>query len=129
MGYRISPVITALHMGTFECKASFRGHNDSFIGDIIVRPARSYVPPPHINTTLARNVLKGDAFTLICSVMVDFNTIVELAWKTPNPKAIADHRLSKPESSYRNMSWPAGTHLKLVEQVQSDPYVFKGIDN
>ena len=58
----------------------------------------------------------GDAFTLICSVMVDFNTIVDLTWTTPNPRAIAEHRLSQPESSYRNLSWP-GTHLKLVEQV------------
>ena len=107
-----------LHAGTFECKASYRGYNDSYVAEIIVREARAYVPPPHINNTNARNVMVGDAFTMVCSVMVDFNTIVELTWKTPNPRAIADHRISQPESSYRNMSWAAGTHLKLVQQVK-----------
>ena len=60
--------------------------------------------------------MKGDPFTLICSVMVDFSTIVDLTWSTPNPRAIADHRLSQPDTVHRNLSWP-GTHLKLVEQV------------
>ena len=64
----------------------------------------------------ARNIMKGDPFTLICSVMVDFSTIVDLTWSTPNPRAIADHRLSQPDTVHRNLSWP-GTHLKLVEQV------------
>ena len=116
VGYRISPVIVGVHSGTFECIANYRGKNDSLIVDLMVRPKTSYVPPPHINTTMARNVMIGDAFTLLCSVMVDFNTIVDLTWNTPNPSAISDHRLSQPDSLYRNLSWP-GTHLKLVEQV------------
>ena len=115
-GYRISPVIPSLHSGLFECEAKYRGRNDTYIVDITVRPKTSYVPPPHINITMARNVMKGDAFSLICTVMVDFNTIVELTWKTPNPKAIPEHRLTLPVSSYHNLSWP-GTHLKRVEQV------------
>ena len=52
----------------------------------------------------------------MCSVMVDFNTIVELTWATPNPKAIEDHRLKVPEPSAKNLSLPE-THLKVVEQV------------
>ena len=106
----------SLHSGLFECKAQYRGKNDTLIADMTVLPKLSYVPPPHINTTLARNAMKGDPFTLICSVMVDFSTLVDLTWTTPNPRAIADHRISEPATINRNLSWP-GTHLKLVEQV------------
>ena len=116
MGYRISPVIAELHSGFFECKASYMGRSDSYTIDVTVRPKTSFVPPPYINMTMARRVMKGDAFSLTCSVMVDFNTIVELTWRTPNPRAIGDHRLNVPLSSYRNLSLP-GTHLRVVEQV------------
>ena len=75
---------------------------------------------PHVRPKLfqrnLRRVMKGDAFSLTCSVMVDFNTIVELTWRTPNPRAVDDHRLNVPLSSYRNLSLP-GTHLRVVEQV------------
>ena len=116
MGYRISPVIASQHSGEFECKAEYRGKTETLNTDIIVRSNNVYVPPPHINNTLARNVMKGDPFTLICSVMVDFGTIVDLTWETPNPRAIADHRISEPATINHNLSWP-GTHLKRVEQV------------
>lgn len=116
MGYRISPVIVSLHSGVFECKANFRGKNDSLLCDIEVLPKTSYVPPPHINMTRARNVMIGDVLTLICSVTVDFNTIVALTWSTPNPSAKLENRLHEPLSTHHNLSWP-GTHLKSVEQV------------
>ena len=78
VGFRISPVTTALHAGYFTCKANYRGTEDIYMVDITVRTKTSYVPPPHINNTMARRVLKGDAFSLVCSVMVDFNTVKKI---------------------------------------------------
>ena len=51
MGYRISPVIMSLHSGEFECRAQYRGKNDTYTADITVRPKLSYIPPPNINIT------------------------------------------------------------------------------
>ena len=121
IGYRISPITSAYHTGFFECRAVFRGQEDSYTGDITVRSTTSYVPPPHINLTNARHVVRGDAFSLVCSVMVDFDTLVELTWETPNQISINEHRLTQPESLAKNLSLP-GTHLKVVEQVQFSKY-------
>jgi hypothetical protein len=104
------------HSGTFDCKAEFRGQTDKYVIDVTVRLKTSYVPPPFINRTMARHVRKGDAFTLVCSVTVDLNSIVELTWLTPNPKAAGDHRVQLPGNSARNLSL-SGTHLKIIEQV------------
>ena len=40
-----------LHSGEFECRAQYRGKNDTYTADITVRPKLSYIPPPHINVT------------------------------------------------------------------------------
>ena len=81
-----------------------------------VFPKTSYVPPPHINRTLARHVRKGDAFSLSCSVTIDSGVMAELSWATPNSKAITAGRVFTPPSTAKNLSL-AGTHLKVVEQV------------
>ena len=75
-----------------------------------------YVPPPYINRTLARHVRIGDPFSLTCSVTIDFGTMVELNWKTPNSKAISDNRVTTPHIVTKNLTM-SGTHLKVVEQV------------
>ena len=75
-----------------------------------------YVPPPYINRTLARHVRIGDPFSLTCSVTIDFGTMVELNWKTPNSKAITDNRVTTPHIVTKNLTM-SGTHLKVVEQV------------
>ena len=82
-----------------------------------------YVPPPYINRTLARHVRMGDPFSLTCSVTIDFGTMVELNWKTPNSKAIEDNRVSTPQSETKNLTM-SGTHLKVVEQVEITWHVY-----
>ena len=77
-----------------------------------------YVPPPYINRTLARHVRIGDPFSLTCSVTIDFGTMVELNWKTPNSKAVEDNRVTTPQSETKNLTM-SGTHLKVVEQVRN----------
>ena len=78
----------------------------------------SYVPPPHINRTLARHINLGDPFTLTCSVTVDIGIMVDLSWMTPNAKAMNQGRLEAPaQSTARNLSM-GGTQLKIVEQVR-----------
>ncbi len=116
VGFRISPVTVSEHLATFECLAQFKGRNDSYIIDLMVREKTAYIPRPHIDQTMARHVRKGDAFTLKCSVTVDLNSIVELGWHTPNPRAIADGRLITPDTISRNFSL-SESHLKIVEQV------------
>lgn len=115
VGYRISPVTIASHAGDFLCTASFRGKTDTYMIKLIVRMQTSYLPPPHINRSLARHVRKGDPFTLTCAVTVDFGVMVELTWTTPNPKAVNAGRVTTPETVTRNLSLP-GSHLKVVEQ-------------
>ena len=44
--------------------------------------------------------------------------MVELKWKTPNSKAITDNRLTTPNIITKNLTM-AGTHLKVVEQVNN----------
>ena len=84
---------------------------------VAVSMRTEYVPPPYINRTLARHVRIGDPFSLTCSVTIDFATMVELNWKTPNSKAIEDNRVTTPQSVTKNLTM-SGTHLKVVEQVQ-----------
>ena len=86
-----------------------------------------YVPPPYINRTLARHVRMGDPFSLTCSVTIDFGTMVELNWKTPNSKAIEDNRVSTPQSETKNLTM-SGTHLKVVEQVEITWHVYDFIN-
>ena len=83
---------------------------------ISVSMKTDYVPPPYINRTLARHVRIGDPFSLTCSVTIDFGTMVELNWKTPNSKAISDNRVTTPHIVTKNLTM-SGTHLKVVEQV------------
>ena len=107
-----------LHSGVFECLATFRGRNDSYIIELIVRSESLYVPPPQIDLESARHVLKGDPFSLKCAVTVDMNSIVELSWRTPNTLALQDGRVITPDTVSRNLSLP-GSHLKIVEQVNT----------
>ena len=74
-----------------------------------------YVPPPHINRTLARHVRQGDPFSLSCSVTVDFGVLVDLSWATPNPNAIREGRVLTPRGSVKNLTL-SGSNLKVVEQ-------------
>jgi hypothetical protein len=54
---------------------------------------------------------------LACSVIVDFNVMVDLQWKIPNSSALKDNRISTPEVIARNISLAPGVHYKQVEQV------------
>jgi hypothetical protein len=54
---------------------------------------------------------------LACSVIVDFNVMVDLQWKIPNSSALKDNRISTPEIIARNISLAPGVHYKQVEQV------------
>ena len=81
-----------------------------------IRSQSSYVPPPHINDTLARRVTIGQTFSLTCSVIVDFDTVVDLAWDIPNPNAINENRLRVPARTSQNLSL-SGTSLKKVLKV------------
>ena len=81
-----------------------------------IRSQSSYVPPPHINDTLARRVTIGQTFSLTCSVIVDFDTVVDLSWDIPNPNAINENRLKDPERTSKNLSL-SGTSLKKVLKV------------
>ncbi len=104
------------HSGTFRCEAVARdGRTQNYYIDLSVLMQTSYVPPPVINTTLASHVRIGEDFTLVCSVTVDFGTVVELKWTTPNSKAIAEGRIEGPGQTARNLSMGA-THLKVEEQ-------------
>jgi hypothetical protein len=105
------------HSGTFRCVATARdGRTQRYFIDLSVLMETSYVPPPVINRTLASHVSIGEDFTLACSVTVDFGTVVELKWTTPNRKAIAEGRIEGPDQTARNLSM-GGTHLKVVRQV------------
>ena len=116
VGYRISPITMKQHAGQFTCKGSYRGKEETYTLAINVRKKTDYVPPPYINRTIARHIRIGDPFDLTCSVTIDFGTMVELKWKTPNSKAIADNRLTTPNVITKNLTM-SGTHLKVVEQV------------
>lgn len=98
------------------CKGSYLSQEETYTLQISVNRKTSYVPPPHINRTLARHVRKGDAFSLTCSVTIEFDVMVKLSWKTPNLKAITEARVITPPSVVKNLTM-AGTHLKVVEQV------------
>jgi hypothetical protein len=54
---------------------------------------------------------------LACSVIVDFNVMVDLQWKIPNSSALKDNRISTPEIIARNISLAPGVHYKQVELV------------
>ena len=99
------------------CKGSYRGQEQSYSLQVNVLMRQEYVPPPYINRTEARHVRIGDPFSLTCSVTVDFGTMVELNWKTPNSKAITDNRVTTPQKMTKNLTM-SGTHLKVVEQVK-----------
>ena len=115
----------ALHSGDFTCKANYRSKEEHYVASLDVKMRTSYLPPPHINRTLARHVRQGDAFSLTCSVTVDINTVVEISWSTPNQKAIVDNRVFTPPSTAKNLSL-AEAHLKVVEQVQSKSFISVG---
>ena len=117
MGFRISPVTMEQHSGVFTCEARARdGRVSTHHVMLHVNSQTAFVPPPVINRTLASHVTVGHDFTVACSVTVDLSTVVELTWKTPNGRAIAEGRVEGPQQSARNLSM-AGTHLKIVEQV------------
>ena len=116
VGYRISPITLKQHAGQFVCKGSYRGKVEEYNLHISVSMKTDYVPPPYINRTSARHVRIGDPFSLTCSVTIDFGTMVELNWKTPNSKAITDNRVTTPHIVTKNLTM-SGTHLKVVEQV------------
>ena len=122
VGYRISPITLKQHAGIFVCKGSYRGKEESYTLQVSVSMKTEYVPPPYINRTLARHVRIGDPFSLTCSVTIDFGTMVELNWKTPNSKAVVDNRVTTPQSETKNLTM-SGTHLKVVEQVPNQ-YTF-----
>ena len=100
----------------FVCKGSYLSQEETYTIQISINRQTSYVPPPHINRTLARHVRKGDAFSLTCSVTIEFDVMVKLSWKTPNSKANTEDRVITPPSVVKTLTM-AGTHLKVVEQV------------
>ena len=117
VGFRISPVTLELHAGPFTCLATYRTRSEEYTINLRVLMKNSYVPPPHINRTLARHVHLGVDIDLLCSVTVDFGVMVELSWTTPNKKALNENRVIASELASRNLSL-GGTHLKTVQQVK-----------
>ena len=74
----------------------------------------SYVPPPHINKTSGNHVTAGESLVLTCSVSVNWNVMVSLAWAAPN-KFARFPRLLLHDPVSRNVSI-GGSYLKVVEQ-------------
>lgn len=72
------------------------------------------MPPPHINKTSGNHVTRGQRLVLTCSVSVNWNIMVNLAWTLPNNNAKFP-RLKFPEPTSRNVSI-GGSYLKVVEQ-------------
>ena len=73
----------------------------------------SYVPPPHINKTSGSHITRGQTLVLTCSVSVNWNIMVNLAWNIPNSNP--NGRLLLPEPRSRNVSI-GGSYLKGVAQ-------------
>lgn len=119
VGFRISPVTLEEHSGTFECVARSRdGRTQTHYVTLHVLTQSSFVPPPHINASLAAHADVGSDFVLSCSVTVDFGVLVELTWTTPNADAVRHRRVRTSDQVARNLSM-GGTHLKVVERVRS----------
>ncbi len=78
------------------CKAEFRGRQEELRLGLQVKPQTSFVPKPYINQTMAKHVKRGDSFSLVCSVTVDHNAMVELKWKLPNRNAVNESRVFTP---------------------------------
>lgn len=82
-----------------------------------------YVPPPHINRTLAMHTSLDETFTLTCSVTVDSWVTVDLSWTTPNAKAMSQGRLDAPAQITDPNPTNGGTQQKIVKQVRVTTYM------
>ena len=80
VGFRISPVTLEQHSGMFECLARSRdgSRNSTRMVHISVLTGDSFVPPPHINASMAMHVDIGKDIVLSCSVTVDTGAIVDI---------------------------------------------------
>jgi len=113
VGFLISPVLPE-HTGIYSCHARYEDKTSAYYTQIKIRPANSYVPPPHINKTSGEHVTVGQKLVLTCSITVDWSIMVRLTWSVPN-KAKMIGRLENHERTSRNVTI-GGKPMKVVEQ-------------
>jgi len=108
---------TCWPLGDYVCKAEFRGRQEELRHGLTVNPETSFVPKPYINQTMAKHVKRGDSFSLLCSVTVDSNVLVDLKWKLPNLNAFNESRVSTPKLKSTKLDIGIETNYVKYEQV------------